>query len=38
MAAFHCELAWLGGERPAADVVIDVDGERITAFVQRVGS
>ena len=26
----HCELAWLGGERAAADVVVDVDGERIT--------
>jgi formiminoglutamate deiminase len=30
MAAYHCELAWLGGERPAADVVVEVDGERIT--------
>src|SRR5918994_1692802 len=31
MPAFHCELAWLGGEEPAADVVVDVDGERIRA-------
>jgi formiminoglutamate deiminase len=30
-AAFHCELAWLGGARPAADVLIEVDGERITS-------
>jgi formiminoglutamate deiminase len=28
---YHCELAWLGAERPARDVVVDVDGERITA-------
>jgi formiminoglutamate deiminase len=26
-----CELAWLGGERAEADVLIEVDGERITA-------
>src|SRR5688572_16940698 len=28
-AAFHCEMAWLGGERAAADVVIDVEGALI---------
>jgi formiminoglutamate deiminase len=31
MPAFHCELAWLGGEQPAADVVVEVDGARIRA-------
>jgi formiminoglutamate deiminase len=31
VATYHCELAWLGGERVAADVVIDVVGERIAS-------
>jgi formiminoglutamate deiminase len=26
-----CEFAWLGGERAEADVLIEIDGERITA-------
>ncbi len=30
-ATYHCELAWLGGEEPAADVVIEVVGERIAS-------
>ena len=29
--AYHCELAWLGDDEPAADVVVEVDGDRITA-------
>jgi formiminoglutamate deiminase len=28
---YHCELAWLGGDRAAADVAIDVEGDRIAA-------
>jgi formiminoglutamate deiminase len=28
---YHCELAWLGGERAAADVVVEVVGDRITS-------
>jgi formiminoglutamate deiminase len=27
--SYHCELAWLGGDRPSADVLVVVDGERI---------
>jgi formiminoglutamate deiminase len=30
-ATYHCELAWLGGERAAAEVMIDVVGDRITS-------
>jgi formiminoglutamate deiminase len=28
-----CELAWLGGERPAAGVLIELEGERIASVV-----
>jgi formiminoglutamate deiminase len=28
---YHCELAWLGGGRAAADVVVEVVGDRITS-------
>ena len=31
MTALWCELAWLGGERPDAGVLITVDGDRIAA-------
>ena len=31
MATFHCELAWLGGDEPVADVRVDVAGDRIVA-------
>jgi formiminoglutamate deiminase len=31
VAAFHCELAWLGGAEAERDVLVVVDGERITA-------
>ncbi len=31
MATFHCELAWLGGDRAAAEVLVTVDGDRISA-------
>jgi formiminoglutamate deiminase len=30
-AAYHCELAWLGGDHAVADVLVDIDGDRITA-------
>ena len=26
---FHCELAWLGGDRAESDVLVTVDGDRI---------
>ena len=29
--SYHCELAWLGGDRAERDVLVRVDGERITA-------
>jgi formiminoglutamate deiminase len=32
-AVFHCELAWLGGEQPVADVRVDVAGGVITGVV-----
>ena len=28
-AAYHCELAWLGGDRAESDVLVTVDGDRI---------
>lgn len=27
--AYHCELAWLGGDHAVADVLVEVDGDRI---------
>lgn len=27
--AYHCELAWLGGDTAVADVLVEVDGDRI---------
>ena len=29
--SYHCELAWLGGDRPERDVLVQVDGDRIAA-------
>ena len=31
MTAFHCDLAWLGTEKVERDVLVSVDGERITS-------
>ncbi len=28
-AAYHCELAWLGGDHAVADVLVQIDGDRI---------
>ena len=28
-SAFHCELAWLGDDHPSADVLIEIQGDRI---------
>lgn len=36
MPAYHCELAWLGGERAERDVLVLADGERITAVETAV--
>jgi len=38
MPAYHCELAWLGGETAEPDVVVVVDGERITAVEAAVAT
>jgi formiminoglutamate deiminase len=27
--AYHCELAWLGGDHAVADVLVEIDGDRI---------
>jgi formiminoglutamate deiminase len=35
-ASYHCELAWLGGDRPAPDVLVQVDGDRIVAVESGV--
>jgi formiminoglutamate deiminase len=35
-SAYHCELAWLGGEQAERDVLVHVDGERITAVETAV--
>ena len=37
-ATYHCELAWLGGEQAADNVVVEVDGERIHAVRPDVGA
>jgi len=36
--AYHCELAWLGGGAAEEDVLIVVDGERITAVEPGVAA
>ena len=36
MTAYWCELAWLGGERAEAGVLIDVEDARITAVTGGV--
>jgi formiminoglutamate deiminase len=36
VALFHCELAWLGGAEAEQDVLVTVDGERITAVEAAV--
>jgi formiminoglutamate deiminase len=33
---FHCELAWLGGSVPTADVLIEIVGDRIVSLTQGV--
>ena len=33
-----CELAWLGGERAEADVLVELDGERIVSVTAGVSS
>ena len=38
MSAYWCELAWLGGERAEAGVVVEVDGERIASVETGVAS
>lgn len=38
MATFYCELAWLGGDCAAADVIIETDGDRIVAVTPDAGS
>ena len=34
--AFHCEQAWLGGDAAAREVLVEVDGDRITAVTADV--
>lgn len=36
MSRYWCELAWLGGDKATADVLIEVAGDRITAISRRV--
>ncbi len=36
VASYHCELAWLGGDSAERDVVVRVDGERISAVESGV--
>jgi formiminoglutamate deiminase len=36
--AFHCELAWLGGEGVTSDVLVETEGGRITAISSGVPS
>jgi formiminoglutamate deiminase len=34
--SYHCALAWLAGDRPTADVLVEVTGDRITAVTPGV--
>ena len=36
--AYHCELAWLGGRRADADVLVTVDGDRISGVEVGAGA
>ncbi len=36
--AYHCELAWLGGQRAVRDVVVTIDGDRIDGVAAGVSS
>ena len=36
MTRLWCELAWLGGEAAERDVLMDIDGERLTAVTPGV--
>ncbi len=36
-AAFHCELAWLGGDHAVADVLVQIDGDRIVNVTPQAG-
>jgi formiminoglutamate deiminase len=38
MTSFWCELAWLGDERPHADVLIELDGEMIASAAAGVAA
>ena len=37
-SAIWCELAWLGGERAEAGVLIELEGERIESVTPGVAS
>src|SRR6187549_3948414 len=37
-AAFHCELAWLGGNTPARGVLVDTDDGLITSVTTDVAA
>ncbi|MCU1359393.1 MAG: formiminoglutamate deiminase [Ilumatobacteraceae bacterium] len=34
--AYHCQLAWLGDDHPSADVLIEIDGDRIVTVTPGV--
>ncbi len=36
-AAYHCELAWLGGDHAVADVLVQIDGDRIVNVTPQAG-
>ncbi|HUV48769.1 MAG TPA: formimidoylglutamate deiminase, partial [Actinomycetes bacterium] len=36
MTGFHCELAWLSGPHPTADVLIETRDDRITRVTTGV--
>lgn len=38
MTAFHCELAWLGGDVAEAGVLLEVEGDRLTRVTSGVPS
>lgn len=36
--AYHCELAWLGGDHVSTDVLVEVDGDRIAGVTPGVAA
>lgn len=38
MSSYHCELAWLGGDAAVADVLVEIEGDRISSVTSGVAA